>query len=94
MQLRFEILAAALLLIFAINNSAWSQEPPTNERPQNPLNSQEESLDTTKSNIDQQEEKLYWIFLTTGKSLDSVEPELVEKMQAEHLANFKQLAEK
>ena len=37
--------------------------------------------------------KLYWIFLTTGKSLEGVASEEVEKMQAAHLGNFKKLAE-
>ena len=37
--------------------------------------------------------KLFWVFLTTGKSTKGVEKEEVEKMQAEHLANFKRLAE-
>lgn len=38
-------------------------------------------------------EKLYWIFLNTGKSTEGVDPDEVKKMQKEHLANFKRLAE-
>ena len=37
--------------------------------------------------------QLYWIFLTTGKSSEGVDKELIEEMQAAHLANFKTLAE-
>ncbi len=36
--------------------------------------------------------KLYWIFLTTGKSTEGVKPEVISEMQKAHLANFKRLA--
>lgn len=37
--------------------------------------------------------KLYWIFLTTGKSTQGVPADDVRKMQAAHLANFGRLAD-
>ena len=37
--------------------------------------------------------KLYWIFLTTGKSTKDEKPESIEEMQKAHLENFKSLAE-
>lgn len=38
-------------------------------------------------------ENLYWVFLTTGKSLEGIERTEVDAMQAEHLNNFRRLAE-
>ena len=38
-------------------------------------------------------ENLYWVFLTTGKSLEGIERTEIEAMQAEHLSNFRRLAE-
>ncbi len=37
--------------------------------------------------------KLYWIFLTTGRSTDGVPTEDVRKMQKAHIANFGRLAD-
>lgn len=38
-------------------------------------------------------EKLFWVFLTAGKSLEGVDRKEVEAMQTEHLGNFRRLAE-
>lgn len=38
-------------------------------------------------------EKLYWVFLTAGKSLEGIDRKEVEAMQTEHLSNFRRLAE-
>jgi len=37
-------------------------------------------------------ENLYWVFLTTAKSLEGIERDEMEAMQEEHLANFRRLA--
>jgi len=34
---------------------------------------------------------VFWIFLTTGKSVQGTDPSEIQKMQAAHLANFKRL---
>ena len=43
--------------------------------------------------VEADEDKLFWIFLTTGKSSKDEKPESIEQMQAAHLANFKKLAD-
>ncbi len=37
-------------------------------------------------------ENLYWVFLTTAKSLEGIEREEMEAMQEAHLNNFRRLA--
>ena len=52
---------------------------------------QDEISKTPQKNVTTQ--KLFWAFLVTGKPTTGVAREEIEKMQAEHLANFRRLAD-
>ncbi|MCH2182732.1 MAG: YciI family protein [Mariniblastus sp.] len=54
---------------------------------------QDQDLTETESPEVKAPENLYWVFLTTGKSLEGIDRDEVEAMQTEHLNNFRRLAE-
>ncbi len=58
-----------------------------------PCLAQEKGLPATQEPEAKAPENLYWVFLTTGKSLEGIERTEIEAMQAEHLSNFRRLAE-